>query len=307
MKNRVPSRLPVPAFTPVPRKCARHDGWTAERQQAFLDALAETGSVKHACARINMAAEGAYALRRAPGAESFAKAWDAALDHGVQQLRDIAIDRAKDGVEVPIYSYGKLVGTRRVHNDRLLMFCVKHGLGRLGADDPAPLGRGTRSRRTLEREETEAKERWYEEYQEELTRFSGRLVAKLADTADLLRSVLQCEAAAREAGQFEQEDGYRQLADRLFALTRQDPDNWVNHGAEIRKMMDDAVNRHRISFLPYGPPKDVEPGPRHPERAAAREDAQRLIAKARAMWRAATDEEAWAAFMGRELSLPADD
>jgi hypothetical protein len=51
MQNRVPiprdQRPPLPNFTPVPRKY-RHDGWTAERQRAFIAGLAETGSVKHA-------------------------------------------------------------------------------------------------------------------------------------------------------------------------------------------------------------------------------------------------------------------
>lgn len=35
------------------------------------------------------------------------------------------MERALNGVEVPVYSYGKLVGTRRVHNDRLLMFLLR--------------------------------------------------------------------------------------------------------------------------------------------------------------------------------------
>ena len=34
----------LPAFEPVPRKF-RHDGWTRERQKAFIAALADTGSV----------------------------------------------------------------------------------------------------------------------------------------------------------------------------------------------------------------------------------------------------------------------
>ena len=31
-------------FTPVPRKTKRSDGWTAERQRAFIAALSATGS-----------------------------------------------------------------------------------------------------------------------------------------------------------------------------------------------------------------------------------------------------------------------
>jgi hypothetical protein len=73
---------PLPAFEPVPRKF-RHDGWTPERQKAFIAALAESGNVTAACAHVGMTTEGAYYLRRQPGAESFARAWQGALDGGI--------------------------------------------------------------------------------------------------------------------------------------------------------------------------------------------------------------------------------
>ncbi|WP_211276709.1 hypothetical protein [Erythrobacter tepidarius] len=125
------TRRPVPAgelppFTPVPRRCARHDGWTPERQIAFIEALADTGSVEAASKAVNMSAEGAYNLRRQPGAESFRAAWEAALQLGVQRIEDVVMDRALNGVEEPLYSYGKLVGTRRRYNDRLLMFILRN-------------------------------------------------------------------------------------------------------------------------------------------------------------------------------------
>ncbi|MEG3176118.1 hypothetical protein U1872_07750 [Sphingomonas sp. RB3P16] len=93
MQNRTPvareARPALPEFTPVPRKY-RHDGWTPERQKAFIAALADTGSVSRAAAMCNMAQANAYTLRHAPGAEAFRRAWDAALDYGVQRLKDIA-------------------------------------------------------------------------------------------------------------------------------------------------------------------------------------------------------------------------
>lgn len=112
-------------FTPVPRK-ARYDGWTPDRQRAFIEALAETGSVTAACQRINMSTVGAYHLKRQRGADSFAHAWDAALAHGVQRLTDIAMDRAIEGVPVPVFHKGEQVGERRRYNDRLMMFMIKH-------------------------------------------------------------------------------------------------------------------------------------------------------------------------------------
>jgi hypothetical protein len=128
MKNRVPAPpnggKPID-FAPVPRKY-RHDGWTPERQRAFIEALADTGSVHRAAAMVNMSPEGAYYLRRQPTAESFRAAWNAALDHGVQRMKDIAFERAVEGELIPILAGGKLIGYRRRYNDRLLMFCLRH-------------------------------------------------------------------------------------------------------------------------------------------------------------------------------------
>ncbi|MGA9581542.1 MAG: hypothetical protein WBR13_06200 [Allosphingosinicella sp.] len=58
---------------------ARNDGWTAERQRAFITALARTGCIGRAAAAAGMSRESAYRLRRRKGAESFAAAWDSIL------------------------------------------------------------------------------------------------------------------------------------------------------------------------------------------------------------------------------------
>lgn len=116
----------LPEFTPVPRLCNRHDGWTPERQRGFIEALADTGSVRHAANAVNMTPEGAYHLRRHAEAGEFRKAWEAALALGVQRLEDVALERALNGVEVPVYSFGKIVGSRQVFNDRLLMFMLRN-------------------------------------------------------------------------------------------------------------------------------------------------------------------------------------
>ncbi|MCA0977689.1 hypothetical protein LCM19_04860 [Qipengyuania flava] len=114
----------IPAFDTVPVKF-RHDGWTPARQKAFIGALADTGCVSRAARYVNMSTEGAYYLRRRPGSESFRRAWEAALDLGVQRLKDIAYERAIDGQLSPVFVAGKLKGFRRIRNDRLLMFCLR--------------------------------------------------------------------------------------------------------------------------------------------------------------------------------------
>ena len=118
-------RPPLPEFAPVPRKY-RHDGWTPERQKAFIEALADTGCVTRAAAAVNMAQANCYTLRRAAGAEGFRRAWDAALDLGVKRLKDIAFERAIEGHLVPVFVAGKLMGFRRKRNDALLMFILRH-------------------------------------------------------------------------------------------------------------------------------------------------------------------------------------
>ena len=116
---------PLPDFTPVPRKY-RHDGWTPARQRAFIEALADTGCVTRAARMVNMAQANCYTLRRAPGAEGFRRAWDAALDLGLKRLKDVAFERAIEGELVPVFAGGKLMGFRRKRNDALLMFVLRH-------------------------------------------------------------------------------------------------------------------------------------------------------------------------------------
>ncbi|QZH74983.1 MAG: hypothetical protein JY451_15285 [Erythrobacter sp.] len=116
----------LPAFAPVPRLKQRHDGWTPRRQQQFIEALADTGSVKSAARTVGLTPEGAYLLRRHPQAVEFRAAWEAALDLGVQRIEDVAMDRALNGVEQPVFAYGQVIGTRREYNDQLLMFMLRN-------------------------------------------------------------------------------------------------------------------------------------------------------------------------------------
>jgi len=111
----------IPAFNPVPVR-PRYDGWTPERQRAFVEHLAETLSVEAAAALVGMSAQGARELRRRPGAQGFAAAWDAALRRGLAERgRAAIIDEAVNGRLVRRFYHGKLVSEERVRSPRLLL------------------------------------------------------------------------------------------------------------------------------------------------------------------------------------------
>ncbi len=95
-------------FTPVPLR-ARRDGWTPERQRAFIAALARCGSVSAAARQVGKAVRGAYRLLDRPGAGSFAEAWDLAAEMGRDATRDCVIDRAMHGAWVPVVRRGRIV------------------------------------------------------------------------------------------------------------------------------------------------------------------------------------------------------
>lgn len=107
------------AFTPVPVK-PRHDGWTPERQTGFIHRLALCGCVAAAAREVGMTKKSAYRLRDRAGAESFAAAWERALDLSDEWIDHTAIMRIHLGERVPIFYRGRQVGERVRHNDRLL-------------------------------------------------------------------------------------------------------------------------------------------------------------------------------------------
>ncbi|MXO86596.1 hypothetical protein GRI38_11230 [Altererythrobacter aurantiacus] len=124
-------RRRIPAFHPVPVS-GRKDGWTHERQAAFIGYLAETRSVAAAAQAVSMAREGAYRLRAREGAASFARAWDAALgkrpkscdpaQEASPKVTDLpARYRAEHGLIVTIMYRGRYVkSARRPDNSALL-------------------------------------------------------------------------------------------------------------------------------------------------------------------------------------------
>ena len=115
---------PLITFQPVPVR-PRHDGWTAERQIAFIEKLAGSNSVTTAAKHVGMSRESARQLRLRPCGRDFRNAWDAALDCGYTEVEEAAMERSKNGVARPIFYKGEQVGEWRHFDERLTMFLLR--------------------------------------------------------------------------------------------------------------------------------------------------------------------------------------
>lgn len=128
-------------WLPVPRR-KRADGWTPDKQRDFIEHLADTGSVRMTCERLQITPQSAYRLRRSPEGAGFAAAWDAAMHHSALGLLDDAMDRARHGWEEPVWRDGEIVGHRRRYSDTMAMFLLRKQIpdrfGDLHRDRPAP-------------------------------------------------------------------------------------------------------------------------------------------------------------------------
>lgn len=105
-------------FDPVPVR-GRRDGWTPDLQRRFILLLAQGAGAVEAARRVGRSRSTAYALRDRPGAESFAVAWDAAVDLAMQRRQlgrpdtSVASLLGENGLEtmlVPRFYRGRLVG-----------------------------------------------------------------------------------------------------------------------------------------------------------------------------------------------------
>lgn len=100
-------------FAPVPLRM-RRDGWTAKKQYFFILGLARGFTPARAAALLGLTRKSAYALRRKPGGEGFAAAWDAAVARArsrrIEAEAASLVQRGMHGEWVPRLYAGRLVG-----------------------------------------------------------------------------------------------------------------------------------------------------------------------------------------------------
>ena len=129
-------------FDPVDLR-RRSDGWTPEKQREFVEALADTGVIRHAAASVGMSEQSVSRLRRRANARAFDLACDAAQRIGARRTLSIAVERALEGQVRRHYYHGELRSEERVYDNKLLIYLIgKLGLGL----DPQPAAKAVETR-----------------------------------------------------------------------------------------------------------------------------------------------------------------
>lgn len=121
----IPPRAQIERSALLPGLRVRHDGWTSDRTQRFLDTLAHTGCVRDAARVAGVSNAAGYRLKkRFP---LFSTAWDDALARAQQGLIAIAYQRAVQGKETVIIRNGAEYERRIAPSDAMLGLLVKRG------------------------------------------------------------------------------------------------------------------------------------------------------------------------------------
>ncbi|MBA4049202.1 MAG: terminase [Sphingomonas sp.] len=95
----------------------------AARRIKFLKKLAVTANVSASARAAGISKSALYDHRARHS--GFAKAWDEAIGEALDELEQAVIDRAKDGVEKPVFFGGNQIGTVRSYSDALAMFLLR--------------------------------------------------------------------------------------------------------------------------------------------------------------------------------------
>lgn len=111
-------------------------------------------------------------------------------------------ERALHGVEVPVYHFGEIIGTRQVFNDSLLMFLLRNrSRKRFSADAINNGDAATRSQ--LKRLKAQWRKEWEEERNAESSKSSQEIIEsinrKLSTMRDRRRAVMSPRTRRLEA------------------------------------------------------------------------------------------------------------
>ena len=111
-------------FTPVQLQ-RRARGWTPDAQHAFIDALSRCGVVAQAARSVGCSPRSAYLLRARPGAESFAAAWDWAIEMGLDDQMGRAVALIRGDRRQPLVRGGRVVGHYSKPDCRVMLAALR--------------------------------------------------------------------------------------------------------------------------------------------------------------------------------------
>ena len=180
---------PMLDFTPVPRATKRWNGITDQKQRVFIDSLAGSGCVKMASNSIGTSTGAMYQLRKAEGAESFAAAWDKAVEAGARIVLDLLMAHAIHGTPETLLKGGEVILERRKYNTRAMMWIVQQRFpeqygGSLNVTGNAPnsMPHGIKKLKDQWRKE------WEEEWRAEQADRRGNSIASLHNKVRAIRT-----------------------------------------------------------------------------------------------------------------------
>ncbi len=105
--------------------------WTPALERAFVEALADTGSVTEACKAVSMSRRAAYDQKRCGGGLAFRIGWDAAVLLARDVVADELLDRALAGQWTETIKEPETGKTRRFAQDRNLGLALLTRLDRM--------------------------------------------------------------------------------------------------------------------------------------------------------------------------------
>jgi len=123
-------------------KGARKGPSLAVRKAVFIERLRESANVSRSAREAGLSSSTVYGHRTRNA--GFARDWDAALAEALDEVESELIERARRGVEKPVYFRGEVVGSVRSYSDTLAMFILKakrpEVYDRLGGANRDPAG-----------------------------------------------------------------------------------------------------------------------------------------------------------------------
>lgn len=108
---------------PASGRTPRHDGWTPDKREQFLEALRGLSDIGSAAADVGMGRSSVYALKRRD--QEFSDAWDDAVQQGLDHVRGLAFASGMRTLSTEKYDReGNLVMRSEKPNDRMLIFLL---------------------------------------------------------------------------------------------------------------------------------------------------------------------------------------